>query len=296
MISGTIEYADPRVILMGESGLGVSEVAARMCYDSFDKSSNETVSSFGKAIKDGTDVSTTLIEDLRNLSDSALLHQLAWVNHHHSIVEHTVLTYAIIGTSRGVLQEYARHRIQGISVRSTRYTMSDILIAFLSVNQIAYSSLESTLDAFYKVIVALGVFNVKDTELLYMEVTHMYDKLNLLYKRLGASEFKDIALSKDAKEYLMDFIPENDDELETGISDIMSLKRKRNAGDVFKYIVTDNWCVNIVSTFNIRSLKNFFDLRDSGAAWFQIQILAKAMKEVTPVKYLKLIDKGFRDA
>ena len=47
----------------------------------------------------------------------------------------------------------------------------------------------------------------------------------------------------------------------------------------------------MVITFNIRSLKNYFDLRDSGAAWFQIQWLAQKMKEVTSMKYLKLIDK-----
>ena len=52
----------------------------------------------------------------------------------------------------------------------------------------------------------------------------------------------------------------------------------------------------MVVTFNIRSLKNYFDLRDSGAAWFQIQWLAQGMKDATPKKYLKLIDKKFKDA
>jgi thymidylate synthase (FAD) len=72
-------------------------------------------------------------------------------------------------------------------------------------------------------------------------------------------------------------------------------KKKRNVGDGFKHIVSDNWKVDMVVTFNIRSLKNYFDLRDSGAAWFQIQWLAEEMKKVTPVKYLKLIDKKYKD-
>ena len=72
-------------------------------------------------------------------------------------------------------------------------------------------------------------------------------------------------------------------------------KKKRNVGDGFKHIVSDNWKVDMVVTFNIRSLKNYFDLRDSGAAWFQIQWLAEEMKKVTPQKYLKLIDKKYRD-
>ena len=71
-------------------------------------------------------------------------------------------------------------------------------------------------------------------------------------------------------------------------------KKKRNVGDAFKHIVSDNWKVDMVVTFNIRSLKNYFDLRDSGAAWFQIQWLAEEMKSVTPVKYLKLIDKKYK--
>ena len=57
----------------------------------------------------------------------------------------------------------------------------------------------------------------------------------------------------------------------------------------------DNWKTDIVMTINLRSLKNFFDLRDSGAAWFQIQWLAQAMKEATPQKYLKLIDKKYKN-
>ena len=68
-------------------------------------------------------------------------------------------------------------------------------------------------------------------------------------------------------------------------------KKKRNVGDAFKHIVTDNWKVDMVVTFNLRSLKNYFSLRDSGAAYFQIRWLAKAMKAATPKKYLKLIVK-----
>ena len=74
------------------------------------------------------------------------------------------------------------------------------------------------------------------------------------------------------------------------------VRKKENVGDGFKHIVSDNWKVDMVVTFNIRSLKNYYDLRDSGAAWFQIQWLAEEMKKVTPEKYLKLIDKQYRNA
>ena len=51
----------------------------------------------------------------------------------------------------------------------------------------------------------------------------------------------------------------------------------------------------MVVTFNLRSLKNYFDLRTSGAAWFQIRWLAEAIKKQTPEKYLKLIDKRYNE-
>jgi len=49
--------------------------------------------------------------------------------------------------------------------------------------------------------------------------------------------------------------------------------------------------VDMVVTFNLRSLKNYFVLRDSGAAYFQIRWLAQEMMKVTPQKYLDLIIK-----
>jgi len=91
------------------------------------------------------------------------------------------------------------------------------------------------------------------------------------------------------------FVEEFQGESQKLFEALESGKKKRNVGDGFKHIVTDNWKVDMVITFNIRSLKNYFDLRDSGAAWFQIQWLAQKMKEVTPLKYLKLISKEHKN-
>ena len=41
---------------------------------------------------------------------------------HGSILEHTTYTFQIEGVSRALLQELARHRMQALSVESTRYT------------------------------------------------------------------------------------------------------------------------------------------------------------------------------
>jgi thymidylate synthase (FAD) len=269
-----IEYEKPKVTLLQQSGLGVAEIAARTCYDSFENSENECVKN--AMIHLDTDA-------VNNIEDSDLLSNLAWVHHHHSIIEHATLSFLIQGTSRGVLQEHARHRLQAISVRSTRYTMSSVINAFVA-------SLESEdgFTFFLATLLTLDLFVIIDKEYLAIEIRAIYDKLHFQYKK--DSDFINNAVAKSS----IPFINENKGNAEALFTALEAGKKKRNVGDAFKHIVSDNWKVDMVVTFNIRSLKNYFDLRDSGAAWFQIQWLAEAMKEVTPVKYLKLIDKKYK--
>jgi thymidylate synthase (FAD) len=269
-----IEYQKPKVTLLQQSGLGVAEIAARTCYDSFENSENEAIKN---AMRDMD------IDSINTIDDSQLLRNLAWVHHHHSIIEHATLSYLIQGTSRGVLQEHARHRIQAISVRSTRYTMSSIINAF-----VASQKDNNPYEFFKNVILDMDIFVITDRDYLDIEIKAMYDKLLYQYKK--DSEFLNYSIAKSSLALL--------DEIDNASKLYQSLqdgKKKRNVGDAFKHIVTDNWKVDMVVTFNIRSLKNYFDLRDSGAAWFQIQWLAQEMKKVTPVKYLKLIDKNFKN-
>jgi len=62
-----------------------------------------------------------------------------------------------------------------------------------------------------------------------------------------------------------------------------------------KWIVDDNFKVDMVFTMNLRSLKNYLSLRDSGAAYFQIRNLAEEIMNATPDKYLKLIIKSKKE-
>lgn len=270
-----IEYEKPTVTLLQESGLGVAEVAARTCYDSFDNSENESIRSA---------MDTLDIDAINAIENSDLLSNLAWVHHHHSIIEHATLSYLVRGTSRGVLQEHARHRIQAISVRSTRYTMSSVINAFVASLQE-----EEEFSFFLEKLLALKLFVIIDEAYLAIEIRAIYDKLNYQYQK--DQEFIKNAVAKSS----IPLIEEHKDNAEALYRALEGGKRKRNVGDAFKHIVSDNWKVDMVVTFNIRSLKNYFDLRDSGAAWFQIQWLAQAMKEVTPLKYLKLIDKKHKE-
>jgi len=269
-----IEYEKPKVTLLQQSGLGVAEIAARTCYDSFENSENECVKNAMN------DLDTDAINDI---DDSDLLSNLAWVHHHHSIIEHATLSFLVQGTSRGVLQEHARHRLQAISVRSTRYTMSSVINAFVA-------SLENKdgFDFFLEILLTLNLFVIVDKAYLVIEIRAIYDKLFFQYQK--NDDFINSAVAKSS----IPFIVENRGDAHALFSALEKGKKKRNVGDGFKHIVSDNWKVDMVVTFNIRSLKNYFDLRDSGAAWFQIQWLAEAMKEVTPVKYLKLIDKKYK--
>ena len=46
-----IEYEKPKVTLLQQSGLGVAEIAARTCYDSFENSENECVKNAMEELK-----------------------------------------------------------------------------------------------------------------------------------------------------------------------------------------------------------------------------------------------------
>ena len=77
--------------------------AIRLCWKSGDKSDN-----FGP-------VDQSLIRNILKRG-------------HTSTLEHSLYTFHIVGVSRALLQELARHRIGiGISVESTRYTLKRIL-------------------------------------------------------------------------------------------------------------------------------------------------------------------------
>lgn len=267
-----IEYSKPEVVLLQDTGIGVAETAARTCYDSFSNSENEVINYIEDNMPDAK-----MCDDINEIEESNLLGDLAWTYFHHSILEHANLSFLVRGTSRGVLQEHARHRIQAISVRSTRYTMSSIINAFVASR--------GNKEFFIEKILGFDMFVTCDEGYNRLEISGMFDKL--LYQQTKVEDFNEIAIAKSSLEFLEEFKGNSQaifDALQAG-------KKKRNVGDAFKHIITDNVKVDMVVTFNLRSLKNYFTLRDSGAAFFQIRWLAQEMMRVTPTKYLNLIVK-----
>ena len=269
-----MKYTRPEVVLLQDTGIGVAETAARTCYDSFSSSENSVIQDLQNKLPD-----EQMCSMLNEIEDSALLEDLAWTYFHHSILEHANLSYLIRGTSRGVLQEHARHRIQAISVRSTRYTMSGIINAFVA------SQHGGDKEFFIDIVEAYDMFVTADSAYNRLEIAAMYEKL--LFQKKSIDNFYDIAVAKSSLELLQKY----KDRPQELYNSLQAGKKKRNVGDAFKHIITDNVKVDMVVTFNLRSLKNYFALRDSGAAYFQIRWLAQEMMRVTPKKYLDLIIK-----
>ena len=269
-----IEYSKPEVVLLQDTGIGVAEAAARTCYDSFENSENEVIQNIENQLPDDG-----MCDSINSIEDSNLLDDLAWTYFHHSILEHANLSFLVRGTSRGVLQEHARHRIQAISVRSTRYTMSSIINAFVA------SKHGADKEFFISKVLGFDMFVTTDEAYSRLEIGAIYDKLD--YQSKVVDDFHSIAVAKSS----IPFIEEHQGDSEVLFNAFQSGKKKRNVGDAFKHIISDNVKVDMVVTFNLRSLKNYFTLRDSGAAYFQIRWLAQEMMKVTPSKYLDLIIK-----
>jgi len=292
MEENIFQYKKPKVILLSHNNLEIAELAARTAYGSYEKSSSEVIQNFPNNVNDYIDnqmiFSSTITEHIDN---SNLLSNLAWVSFHHSVLEHIVLQYYISDISRGVLAELTRHRLASYTVKSTRYTLYPILLAFIVSKQFKALDTNAEYIIFRELILKLDFTILKNNKLKDIEYATIFHKLYLAYAQ-DKEMFLNTILSKEQIYILSTF------NLATKYSDYHSIfeqlvnaKQKRNSGDKFKYIVTDNFSTELVWTINLRSLKNFLTLRDSNSAWFQIRELAKQIIEVTPQKYLNLIVK-----
>lgn len=85
--------------------------AIRCCWNSEDDSDSVTKNYFSLGVKD------------KNLIQKII------ANGHTSTLEHLTYSFLIDGVSRACLQEVARHRIAGLSVQSSRYTLKKLLKA-----------------------------------------------------------------------------------------------------------------------------------------------------------------------
>lgn len=98
-----------KVELLNSTPLSICCGAIRTCWDSFNR---------GGTYECPTNNITQ--------EDKELMIRVIKKNKHNSVSEHLVYQFDIKGISRAVLQELARHRLASLSVRSTRYTLSQL--------------------------------------------------------------------------------------------------------------------------------------------------------------------------
>ena len=96
----TVEGYVMQVVLLSHTPLEVADIAISKCY-------NKTPY---------TDIT----------KQQARIDRVANVSKHSSTIEHLQYSFDIDGVSRALLQELARHRIASYTVKSTRYTLSEL--------------------------------------------------------------------------------------------------------------------------------------------------------------------------
>jgi len=279
-----VKHITPSVKLLHATPIFVGEVAGRRCYDSFASSEHDSIVKYGV-----TNNLESNLEDLESIEESMLLEKLTHVFHHGSVAEHITLNFDVTDFNRGVLQQLVRSRIASYSVRSTRYTMAELLLVFTYYRTrktgISPFLAKSYRKSFYEWVVKNRVFTldpIDEAELLELNCSQLWEQLDIYVSKYGIDNLIKL-VSKDSVEYFLN--------RETLADAFKSLRRKKNVGDRFKYVVNDNWNTSIVMSFNMRSLKNFLQLRNSGAAYYLIQELAIEIEKVVPKGHLKLIRK-----
>lgn len=237
-----LAYAKPKVTLLQHTGIGTSEYAARSCYDSFESSEHDCIKVLNEVATDGTiSKFPGALQAVNAIEHSDLIDDLAWTYFHHSILEHASLTYLIRGTSRGVLQEHARHRIQSISVRSTRYTLSPVINAFVAEILTNVSNTHPS-DWLIGTILAQDLFVTQDYEYNVIQVIDIFNRLKYQFNQLGKDEFMQLAVAKSSLS-----ITDEPNGIPQALYEYLQAgKRKRNVGDNFKHVINDNWKVDMV--------------------------------------------------
>jgi len=247
-------FEPPVVHLLHHTPVSIAEVAARTCYDSFKRSKEESVRNWVPGM--------SLPE-----SDCGLSSRVGM--HHGSIVEHVTVNLHISRISRGLLQELVRHRIASPSVRSTRFTFGPI-VALAVVNILGKANKR-------EVLAMLDTFNIFTTS----------NPTNIT--RLLQDVIDIIRFNRDARNYLSPTQKEYIDTEGFDLSEFVSLNYKKNVGDNFKHLVTDAWATELTWSINVRSLRNFMELRLSDAAWEPIRELAEAVNAVLPQDIKRLL-------
>lgn len=127
-----------KVTLLHHTPLYIASDGARTCWSSQDKSDtsdtiDEKVENYlhfealGEVFNSPEDLVRASLEATTiGPKDLALIDRVGNQFHHSSILEHISMNFFIDGISRACLQELARHRLSSFSVKSSRYTLTEL--------------------------------------------------------------------------------------------------------------------------------------------------------------------------
>lgn len=172
---------------------------------------------------------------------------------HSSTIEHLTYNFEIVGISRAVLQELARHRMANLSVKSTRYTLKE---------------LKGDVD-FQDFWDEHVLFNPTADGSLSDEVKKVYSKYVVLTSNDEVN--KAILWSLNHLQQC----------IKAGISN-----------DIAKYCLPEAYKTDLVWTCNARALQNFLTLRTNKSALWEIRDLAYAVFEAVPDEH-KFLFEGY---
>lgn len=158
---------------------------------------------------------------------------------HESVLEHCSYSFKIEDVSRALLQELVRHRIASYTVRSTRYTLNDIMHD---------RSMEkaSTIDEYSDIVEKYCVVPELPEKALTKYIESTFNSLKAIYALFSEHELKN---------------------------------------DQVKYLLPESFKTELIMSINVRSFRNFLNLRGSKKALWEIKNLAIMMFEKLPKKH-----------
>ena len=199
--------------------------------------------------------------------DKALINRIGNKYKHGSTLEHLVFSFDLRHFSRALLQELSRHRMASPSVKSTRYTLKELIKEDIFDDYKDYN--------FYKYVNVFKADNIEG------EDKRAYLKNPIM---------------RNASRYLV-----FTGDLNTDVASLMALenlqyvlknnvKSKETTIDYIKYCLPESYRTEEFLTINARSLQNLFSLRSSGSALWEIRELTYVMYAAMPEEYRYLFE------
>jgi len=300
-------YHLPIVKLVAKTPVIISELATRICKNTFKKSPIASIANFEEEILKDIWYDNMPCNIKEDDSDLCLRVGAGTFGNepHGSTLEFTDFTFYITGTSRGVLQELVRHRIASYEVMSSRMTLGPILGFFLLIMETEAAETDCyKMDMFSNTVIRhLNPSLLESYEMRKIEMDSIFRMLNIHYGSMSKEKFIDLILgenglitfNKICKEAMEESMEKTTFEPSNNVANqIIEMSYRTTCGDPFKYIVKETFATKLMMKINLRSLMNFMRLRDAKPSYFLIQALAEEIRKTIP-KYELYFDSKARE-